>query len=147
MKERVENTVYHFAGSNLRAEVFLKKKKHQKKGAFEVWGVSVHFVLGFPFATYTFVLHLWLLVSKVKWGIRTTSEKQWKIQKVEIRWATFVKKIHSKKTHQISYVIFKTISYFWWQNFSIFFHLKHYNPSTKVSHHESANFQTFNCSC
>ena len=37
----------------------------------------------------------WLLVSKITWGIRTSSEKQWKVQKVEIRWATFVQKKHS----------------------------------------------------
>ena len=33
-----------------------------------------------------------LLVSKITRGISTTSEKQWKVQKVEIRWATFVQK-------------------------------------------------------
>ena len=36
----------------------------------------------------------WLLVSKITWKIWTTSDKQWKVQKVEIWWATFVKKIH-----------------------------------------------------
>ena len=36
-----------------------------------------------------------LLVSKITWGIWTTSGKQWKLQKVEIRWATFVQKIIS----------------------------------------------------
>ena len=40
----------------------------------------------------------WLLVSKITWGIWTTSDKQWKVQKVEIRWVTFVQKIHSTKT-------------------------------------------------
>ena len=37
----------------------------------------------------------WLLLSKITWGIWTTSDKQWKVQKAEIRWATFVQKIHS----------------------------------------------------
>ena len=32
----------------------------------------------------------WLLVSKITWGIWKTSDKQWKVQKVEIQWATFV---------------------------------------------------------
>ena len=34
----------------------------------------------------------WLLVSKVTRGIWTTSHKQWKVLKVEIRWSTFAQK-------------------------------------------------------
>ena len=34
----------------------------------------------------------WLLVSKITWGSCITSDKQWKAQKVEIRWATFIQK-------------------------------------------------------
>ena len=30
----------------------------------------------------------WLLVSKISWGIWTTSDKQWEVQKVETWWAT-----------------------------------------------------------
>ena len=41
----------------------------------------------------------WLLVSKVTWGIWTTSDKQWKVQKAEIWWATFVQKIHLSKKY------------------------------------------------
>ena len=41
----------------------------------------------------------WLLVSKITLEIWTTLEKEWKVQKVEIRWATFVQKyISSVKT-------------------------------------------------
>ena len=79
----------------------------------------------------------WLLASRIIWKIWTTSHKQWKVQKVEIWWATtFVQKKYicpkntflrlkhyiqriltffsttCVKTHQISYVIFETISYF-----------------------------------
>ena len=36
----------------------------------------------------------WLLVSKIKRGIWVTSDKQWKVQKEEIRGVTFVQKIH-----------------------------------------------------
>ena len=36
----------------------------------------------------------WLLVSKITWGTWEIAEKQWKVQKVEIQWATFVQKIH-----------------------------------------------------
>ena len=57
----VNNTVYHFVGSNLGVEIFLKKREHQKKGGLrlEDWGTSVHFVLGFKklsFTLYTYVL-------------------------------------------------------------------------------------------
>ena len=38
---------------------------------------------------------IWFLVSKITWGIWATSDKQWKVQKVEIQWATFVQKMHS----------------------------------------------------
>ena len=78
----------------------------------------------------------WLLVSKLIWKIWATSDKQWKVQKVDIWWATFVQKINlskkyipSAKTlytevylkllstacgkiHQVSYVIFETIKSF-----------------------------------
>ena len=41
----------------------------------------------------------WLLVSKITWGIWTTSDKQWKVQKVEIWWATFVQKTYLSKKY------------------------------------------------
>ena len=88
----------------------------------------------------------WLVVSKITWGIGTTSDKQWKVQKVELWCAIFVKKIHlskkcvfSAKTlyieriyltllstncvtiHQITNAIFETISYFSRHNSSAFF--------------------------
>ena len=31
----VNNTVYHFIGSNLGVEIFLKRREHQKKGALK----------------------------------------------------------------------------------------------------------------
>ena len=34
----------------------------------------------------------WLLVLKIKWGIWKALDKQWKIQKVGIWWATLAKK-------------------------------------------------------
>ena len=36
----------------------------------------------------------WLQISKII-GIWITSDKQWKVQKVEIQWATFVQTLHS----------------------------------------------------
>ena len=71
----------------------------------EDWGFSVHFVLGFQ-ENSIYTLHLcfsyditslyksWLLVSKITWEIWTTSDKQWKVQKVKIWW-TFAQKMHS----------------------------------------------------
>ena len=47
--------------------------------------------------------------------------------------------------HQITYVIFGTISHFSQHNSSVSFQLKQYILSTKVAH-QSANFQTFHCS-
>ena len=41
----------------------------------------------------------WLLVSKITWGIWATSEKQWKVQKVEIWWTTFFQKIYLFKKY------------------------------------------------
>ena len=88
----------------------------------------------------------WLLISKITWGIWTTSDKQWKVQKVEIWWATFVQKNHFPKicipsaktlyTYDLSnitfnylceyspkftYVIFEIVSHFSQQNSSISF--------------------------
>ena len=109
---------------------------------------NLHFILMFWLRYYKMVPSLcknWLLVSKITWGIRTISDKQWKVQKVEFWWATFVQKIicpkntflqikhyiqkiyltllstNCVKIHQITYVIFETISYFSQHNFSLFF--------------------------
>ena len=63
----------------------------------------------------------WLLVSKTTWGIWTTSDKQWKVQKVEIWWATtFAQKI------QLS---------------------KRYIPSVKILYTEDLSNITFNYLC
>ena len=35
MTRVIDNTVYHFVGSNLVVEIFLKKREHQKKGRLE----------------------------------------------------------------------------------------------------------------
>ena len=88
-----------------------------------------------------------LLVPKITWGIWKTTDKQWKVQNVEIWWAAFAQKIHSfskniiyltllssacVKIHLITYAIFETISHFSRQNSTVFFSLKHYILSTKV---------------
>ena len=53
-----------------------------------------------------------LLVPKITWGIWTTSDKQCKVQKVEIWWATFVqKKIHSAKKLSTEYLSNITFNY------------------------------------
>ena len=54
-----------------------------------------------------------LLVSQIIWGIWITSDKQWKVQKVEIQWATFVQiYIPSAKTYteDLSYITFNYLS-------------------------------------
>ena len=43
----VNNTVYHFVGSNVGVEMLLKKRQHQQKGEIEDWDVSLQFVLRF----------------------------------------------------------------------------------------------------
>ena len=103
----------------------------------------LHFTLTFQLRYYKMVQSLcknWILVSKITWRIWTTSDKHWTLQKVEIWWANFSKKhIPSAKTlytekiyvtslsttcvkiHQMTNVIFETISHFSWQNCSVFF--------------------------
>ena len=69
----------------------------------------------------------WLLVSKITWEIWTTSNKQWKVQKVEICWATFVQKLNSFSwniTENLSNMTFinlpeNYLSHFW--NYNLFF--------------------------
>ena len=88
----------------------------------------------------------WLQVSKITWGICTTSDKQWKFEglllsKIYILSAkTLIQMIYLNSL--ITYIIFETISHFSRQNSSVFFYLKHYLLSTKVAH-QSANLQTF----
>ena len=58
----VNNTVYQFVGSNLRVEIFLKNREHQKNGAFfeiEERDFSVYFALGFQ-ENSIYTLHLFL---------------------------------------------------------------------------------------
>ena len=81
----------------------------------------------------------WHLVSKRTWGLWTTSEKQWKVQKVEIWWAYscpkntvlqlkhYIQRIHQTlfstfcvKIYRISYAIFETISHFSSHNSYVF---------------------------
>ena len=78
----------------------------------------------------------WLLVSKIISGIWITSDKQWKVKK---KWnsmgciclkTTFLQlkripKIYTTLIHQISYVIFETISHFSRQT-----HLHYFSPNT-----------------
>ena len=69
----------------------------------------------------------WLLVSKITWEIWTTSNKQWKVQKVEICWATFVQKLNSFSwniTENLSNMTFINLPenylYHFW-NYNLFF--------------------------
>ena len=82
----------------------------------------------------------WLLVSKVTWEIWTTSDKEWKVQKVEIRWVTFVQKYipsaealytadwsnitfnYLCENSPIPYVIFEIINHFSRHNSSVNWH-------------------------
>ena len=49
----VNNTVHEFVGSKLGVEIFIKPRKHHKKGELKVWGWSFKKI---PFALYTYVL-------------------------------------------------------------------------------------------
>ena len=101
----VKNTVYQFVGSDLWVRYIWEGTSAKGCVEIEHWGFFVHFVLGFEensIYTLTYVLakilqngaslyKSWLLVSKTSWGIWKISEKQRKVQKVEIWWA-FVSK-------------------------------------------------------
>ena len=57
----VNNTLYQFVGSNLNAEIFLKKREHQKKGTLKQKNETSLYTLywGFkkiPFKLYTYFL-------------------------------------------------------------------------------------------
>ena len=62
----------------------------------------LNFTLIFSLRYYKMVQSLyrnWLLVSKIIWEIWTTSDKQRKVQKVEIWWTTFAQKLHLSKKY------------------------------------------------
>ena len=93
---------------------FFQFEGASEKGFVEIedWGFSLHFALGFQEDS-IYTLHLCLKIryyienggkflqkltpglKKITWGTWATSDRQWKVQKVEIWWATFVQKIHS----------------------------------------------------
>ena len=95
----VNNTDYQFVGCNLGVEIFLKKREHQKRVLWNrrlrllcalCTGVSRKFNLHFTLMFYTKYLYKnWHLVSKITWRIWITSNKQSKVQKVEIWWARY----------------------------------------------------------
>ena len=132
----VNNTVYQFVGSNLRVEIFWKGGNIKKRVQWNrrlrllctlcigIWRkFHLHFTLMFQLRYNKMVQSLyksWLLASKFKWEIWTTSDKQRKVQKVEIWWATFVQKMHLSKK---------------------------YIPSAKTSHTEDSSNITFNYLC
>ena len=80
-----------------------EKRRASEKRCVEIedWGFLVYVELGLQ-EVFIYTLHFcfradiakwckvytknWLLVSKNIWGIWTTSDQQWKVQKVEIRW-------------------------------------------------------------
>ena len=55
----------------------------------------------------------WPLVSKITRGVWTALDKQWKVQKVEIRWATFVQKyipsVKTSHTEDLSNITFNCL--------------------------------------
>ena len=85
----------------------------------------------------------WLLVSKIIWEIWITSYKQWKVQKVEIEWATFVQKhilLAKTYTEDLSNITFNylcenspnSIYYFW--NHKSFFMTHLYYFSSNITY-------------
>ena len=57
----VNNTVYHFAGSNLGVEKFLKKREHQKKGALKEKIETSLCTLYWGFKNIPFILYIYVL--------------------------------------------------------------------------------------
>ena len=53
----VNNTVYHFVGSNLEVEIFLKKMKHQKKRALKRKIETSLYILYWGFKKISFTLY------------------------------------------------------------------------------------------
>ena len=103
----VNNIVYQFVGSNHGGWDIFEKEGTSEKGCVEIEVEASLYTLywGFkeiPFTRYTYVSAKILqngarFIEKLTPGFKIhmrNSDKQWKIQKVEIWWATFVQKIH-----------------------------------------------------
>ena len=154
----VKNTVYQYVGSNLWVQVFFRENIRKRVRwnrklrlctlCVRVWR-KFHLHLRFMFyLRYSEMVQSlyrsWPLVSKITWGIRTTSYKQWQFQKVKFdgllwRKTTFLQIKHyiqriylillsitCVKIRQITYAISETISHFSQHNSSVSFYLKHY---------------------
>ena len=135
---------YFLKIENIRKQVHWNRRFEASAFTF-YWGFKKkkHFTLTF----YKMVQSLyknWLLVSEITWGIWKTFDKQWKVQKIEIWWLLLSKKYTSPKKrfvklkhyihriyltllsttcvkiHQVTHVIFETISHFSRHNFSVF---------------------------
>ena len=166
----VNNTVYHLVGSNLEGEIFLKKREHQKRVFWNRIETFYCFLVIKRILKGLFSVIPWLLNSSdfSNYGLNSRKRytlgytlKQWKVEKVEIPWASFVQKntfLQLKhiqriyltsllttcvKIHQIPYVNFEIIVHFSRHNSSVFFELKHHILLTKVAH-QSANFRLSN---
>ena len=113
----VNNTVYQFFGSNLGLRYFWKRGNIRKTVRWNrrlrllcILFIAVSrkfhldFTLMFWLRCYKMVKSLyknWLknYMRNITWEIWTTSDKQWKVQKVDIGWATFVQKIYLSKKY------------------------------------------------
>ena len=114
----VDNTVYHFVGFNLGVEIFLKKREHQKKESVGNRRLR-------------HLCTLCILVSR-NWNLDNfiqvvQSPKNSNLMgyfcpksiftRLKIIYKGFIKHYYCLKIHQISHVIFETISHFSQQNY------------------------------
>ena len=66
----VNNTVYQFVGSNLGVEIFLKKRKHQKKDALKQQNEASLYGLYWGLKKITFTLYTFVLVKILQNGTK-----------------------------------------------------------------------------
>ena len=67
----VNNTVYEFLGSNLRVEIFLKKRKHQKKGAVKEKIEASLYTLYWSFKKIPFTPYFYVLTKILQNGAKS----------------------------------------------------------------------------
>ena len=97
------NHIFFHSLMVLLYQIIPEKRRTSEKRCVKIedWGFLAYFELGLQ-EILIYTLHFcfrsditkwskvytknWLLDSKIIWGIWTTSQKKWKVQKVEIRW-------------------------------------------------------------
>ena len=112
----------------MRAEIFLKKRKYQRKGALKQKIEASQYTLQSGFKKIPFTLYTYVLATILKNGAKIYTKADSWFQKSDEefgqRWATFVQTLYTEdssnitfnylsvKSHQIPYTILETISHF-----------------------------------